>query len=137
MKLLNLFYKIFHGLTFFMLTKGHGNFYEISDSKDITGISPMETFRLNNNPTGTNCLLKCNREVQCNAVTAKGLECKMYAILRDNKCMNYTLIDSPYSTFYLKAKKRIDVKCAKSEECFTELGLKCIRQKCQCNSSQY
>ena len=136
------FYSI-HFLSFiliylkFKLIKSHGNFNEIQNFKDISNLVPIETYSLNNNPTGTNCLLKCNKQIECNAVTSRGLECKSYAILRDNFCMtNYTLINSTDTTFYLKVKRKNGKKCKKTEECHTEFGFQCINQTCQCNSSQ-
>ncbi len=116
---------------------GYGNFYYIHNDTDITNLTPMLTYQVGNNPTGTNCLLQCNREVDCNAVSATGLICNMYAILKEKKCItNYNKVKKVNTKLFIKAKRGINKPCTSSNQCYTEFGMECIKFSCQCTSEK-
>ncbi len=115
--------------------EANGNFYFIMKDKDISELIPFDVFNVNNNPAG--CMLKCNRQDVCDAATASGNLCSLYAIQRDNFCpTNYTLTDSLNTQTFVKAKRTNKKKCKQSAECYTEYGLNCVNQMCQCNHTQ-
>jgi hypothetical protein len=110
---------------------------------DIIGLQPIETTIDKQAPN--QCASKCNRNDECDAFTTKpnvylsnGQSiCKLYAVLRDNKCIaNVTQIPSIGTSFYKKRNKGINANCKATKECTTSYDLQCIRGKCSCNQTQ-
>ncbi len=126
----------------------HGNrdikasFFEMIANTDIIGLQPIETAIDKQAPH--QCSSKCNRNDLCDAFTTTSSDpnngqgiCKLYAVLRDNKCIaNVTQVPSVGTAFYKKRNKGINVNCKATKECTTLYGLQCIRGKCSCNQTQ-
>ena len=109
---------------------------------DIIGLQPIETINVKQAPY--QCSSKCNCNDQCDAFTSESIDpnngqgiCKLYAVLRDNKCIaNVTQVPSIGTSFYKKRNKGINANCKATKECTTSYGLECIRGKCSCNQTQ-
>ncbi len=128
------------------LKKANGNVnsdsFEMFADTNIVDLNPIDIVSVKN--AQSHCSLKCIRNDQCDAFTSEPMDprtglinCKLYAILRDNHCIaNVTQVTSVGTSFYKKKKKGINAICKASKECTTAYGLDCIRGKCSCNQTQ-
>jgi hypothetical protein len=108
---------------------------------DIENLNPIYTALVKHSPD--QCASNCNRNNLCDAFTTEQsssnenlTSCKLYSVLRDNKCVaNLTKISKYGTQFYQKSRKGINATCRLTKECTSDYKLECIRSKCSCNST--